>query len=461
MMHQMFVTDRSFYKKALAIAIPISLQSMITIGVNLLDTIMVGSLGEVALSATSLANQFINIYHICCMGIGMGASVLTARFWGMKDISSLKKTITIMLRMCIFLAIFVFMLPTIVCPEKLMAIYTLDENVIAQGILYYRWMIPCYLLQGLSLTCTIVLRSVGQVKIPLRSSIAAFFVNLFFNYVFIFGKLGAPAMGIEGAGLGTLMARLSEFLFICGFFFFMDQKIQYRLGDLLMKCSELIRTYIEISLPVFVSDTLLALGNSAVAMVMGRIGTSFVSANSITMVTQQLTTVLIQGICHAGCIMTGHTLGEGDVEKTQKQAWTFLGCGIVVGLVAAVLIKLLSEPIIQCYQITEETKILARQLMDAIAIIVVFQSMNSILTKGVLRGGGDTKFLMVADILFLWIISIPLGAFAGLVWHMNAFWIYTFLKLDQIIKAVWCVFRLKSRKWIKIITSEGEKQHAA
>lgn len=454
---KLFVRDTSFYKRALAIAIPISLQSCITIGVNLLDTIMVGSLGETVLSATSLANQFVGIYNICCMGIGMGASVLTARYWGMRDIKSLKKTITIMLRLCIFLALLGFVIPTLLIPEKLMAIYTEDTATILEGVRYYKWMVPCYLLQGLSLTCTIVLRSVGQVRLPLLSSIGAFFVNIFFNYVFIFGKLGAPAMGIEGAGFGTFMARLSEFVVICGFFFLRDKKIHYRIVDLGTKCSDLIGDYIRISIPVLVSDTLLALGTSAVAMVMGRIGTGFVSANSITMVTQQLTTVLIQGICHASCIMTGHTLGEGKIKETRQQAWTFLACGMLVGMVAAVIIKLISEPVIQCYNITEDTKQIARQLMDAIALIVVFQSMNSILTKGVLRGGGDTRFLMVADILFLWVVSIPLGALAGLYWHLNAFWIYIFLKIDQIIKAVWCIFRLKSGKWIKVISSKEEE----
>lgn len=449
--------DVEFYKKSLAIAIPVSLQSMITIGVNLLDTVMVGSLGENALSATALANQFVGIYTICCMGIGMGASVLTARYWGMQDLKSLKKTITIMLRFCIGLALLLFVLPTIIMPGKIMKMYTSDSLIIESGILYFKWMIPCYLLQGLSLTSTIVLRSVGQVKIPLFSSIGAFFVNLFFNYTFIFGKFGAPAMGVEGAGLGTLAARIAEFTVICGYFFFKDQKIVYRFRDLFMEVSSLLKEYIRISLPVFVSDTLLALGTSAVAMVMGRIGTEFVAANSITMVTQQLTTVLIQGICHASCIVTGHTLGEGNTEKAQNQAWTFLVCGMVVGAVAAVLIKCISEPVISCYNITEETKALARQLMDAIAIIVIFQSMNSILTKGVLRGGGDTKFLMIADILFLWVVSIPLGALAGLYWHMDAFWIYVYLKIDQIIKAVWCVFRLRSGKWIKKISNGSEE----
>lgn len=452
----MLVRDMTFYKRAAAIAVPISLQTMITIGVNMMDTIMVGTLGETALSATALANQFVNIYQICCMGIGMGASVLTARFWGMKDIGSLKKTITIMLRFCIGLAL-LFMLPTILAPAFLMRIYTTDGAVARQGVLYFRWMILCYLLQGMTMTCTIVLRSVGQVNLPLLSSVGAFFVNIFFNYIFIFGKLGAPRMEIEGAGAGTLIARLFEFALICGFFFLKDRRIGYRFGNLFLKCGSLLKDYISISLPVFVSDSLLALGNSAVAMVMGRIGTGFVSANSITVVTQQLSTVVIQGICHAGCIMTGHTLGEGDRERAQQQAWTFLVLGIAVGLLGGCLIRLVSEPVIGMYNISEETRQIARQLMDAIALIVVFQSMNSILTKGVLRGGGDTKFLMVADILFLWAASLPLGALAGLVWHLDAFWIYVLLKIDQIIKAVWCVFRLRSGKWIKMISSREEE----
>lgn len=224
-----------------------------------------------------------------------------------------------------------------------------------------------------------------------------------------------------------------------------------------MKCRDLLHDYITISLPVFVSDTLLALGNSAVAMVMGEIGKQFVSANSITVVTQQLSTVLIQGICHAGCIMTGHTLGEGDKEKAQEQAWTFFSLGVVIGAVAGGIILVISKPVIGMYNITEETRMIAQQLMNSIALIVVFQAVNSILTKGVLRGGGDTKFLMVADILFLWIVSVPFGALAGLVWHLNAFWIYFLLKVDQVIKAVWCVFRLKSGKWIKVISSQESK----
>ena len=412
------VTDRKFYAKAAGIALPIAAQSLITIGVNIMDTIMVGDLGEVALSATSLANQFINIFHICCMGLGMGASVLTARFWGMKDLVSLKKTITIMLRICIALAT-AFALVTAVAPGFVMSIYSPEAEIIEAGTKYFNWSVASYWLLGMSLTMTIVLRSVGQAWLPLLTSIIAFFVNIGANYIFIFGKFGAPEMGVAGALLG--------------------------------KCSDMLREYLRVSIPVLVSDTLLGLGNSAVAIVMGHIGSSFVSANAITTVTQQLSTVFISGISQSSCMVIGHTLGEGDVQRAKTEGNTFLMLGTAIGVLAGGFIMLISPLIISFYNITPETKAIAQELMLAIGLIVVFQSMNSILTKGVMRGGGDTKFLMVADILFLWIVSIPVGAIAGLVLHLPAFWIYVCLKLDQIIKAIWCIGRFRSNLWIKAV----------
>ena len=207
---------------------------------------------------------------------------------------------------------------------------------------------------------------------------------------------------------------------------------------------------------MLVSDSLLALGNNAVAMIMGRIGEAFVAANSVTTVVQQLSSVLTTGISNASGIITGHTMGEGDYEKAQKQGYTFLFLGFVIGCGAALVILLLRAPIINYYEVSAEAKAIAWDLMDAITMIIIFQSMNSILTKGVLRAGGDTKFLMAGDILFLWVASIPLGYLAGLVFHWSSFWIYTMLKIDQIIKCVWCYFRLRSGKWLKKIKKAGE-----
>ena len=449
-----YLGDKELYFKMAKIAIPISLQSLITVGINLMDTIMLSKMGDAQISASSLAGQFINLFMICCMGIGMGASVLTSRFWGMQDKHSLKKTVTIMLRFVVVFAS-IFTAITIISPEWIMRIYSDEAPIITHGITYLKWMIPTYICTGLSLTCTIVLRTVGQVKIPLYCSISAFFVNVFFNWVFIFGHLGAPRMEIGGAALGTLIARVFELIFICGYFFFIDKRIRYRLKDVFMKCRDLLGEYIRISIPVLISDGLLAFGNNTVAMIMGRIGETFVAANSVTTVVQQLSSVLTTGVCNASGIITGHTMGEGDIKKAQRQGYTFLFIGFIIGCFSALVIFLLRGPIINYYDISPDAKAIAWDLMNAIIIINIFQSMNSILTKGVLRAGGDTTFLMAGDILFLWVASIPLGYFAGLKWGLPSFWIYTFLKIDQIIKCVWCYFRLRSGKWLKKIKGQA------
>ena len=456
LLKKIFIPDKEFYKAVLVLALPIAMQSLITIGVNMLDTIMVGRLGETELSAVSLANQFISIYHILCMGIGMGASVLVSRYWGMRQsekseaMEALKKTICIMVRITVSLA-FLFALATMFIPDYIMGMYTDEADIIERGVVYFRYSIITYFFMGLAQVCTIVLRSVGQVRIPLFVSIGAFFVNLTANYGLIFGKLGMPRMGIAGAALGTLAARLFEAGVICGYLLFVEKKIGFRLKNLVMKTGDLVGEYVKICIPVLISDGILAIGNNTVAMVIGRLGKSFVAANAITSVTQQMSNVLIQGVCQAGAIITGQTLGEGNREKAQRQGDGFLGFGLGLGLISALFITIFSGPIIRSYHVSDQTALMAEQLMLAISLILVFQATNSIMTKGVLRGGGDTKMLMLADNVFLWVLSLPLGLLAGFVLGLNPFWIYICLKADQIAKAVWCVIRLQSGKWIKKI----------
>lgn len=449
------VKDKSFYKKVFTVATPIILQSLITMSVNLLDTIMLGQLGETAIAASSLGNQYVTLFQICCMGIGMGATVLCARYWGQKDLLSLKKTITIALRITITLAL-LFSLFNFFFPEVIMRLYTTDEGIIALGTEYLVWCTPTIFLMGVSLVSTQLVRSVGKGKIPLIASIVALFVNIGCNYIFIFGKLGAPELGVIGAALGTSIARLVEFCIIMGMFMFKDKLIGYRVKNLLMPCADLLNEYIRIAAPVIVSDGLLAFGNTAVAMIIGRLGESFVSANSITVITVTLSTVFIQGLSFSSNVITGYTLGEGRIDDAKKQGYTFLILGTIIGICAAGVIYLCSDLMISFYDITSETKLITKQLMNSICVIVMFQAIGSMMTKGVLRGGGDTKFLMLADILFLWIVSIPIGYLAALVWGFSPFWIYFCLKLDQVIKAIWCIFRLRSGKWIKKI--EGTVQ---
>ncbi len=451
---QIFVRDKKFYKTLAVFALPIAAQQMITVGVNMADNIMLGQLGENPMSGATLANNFITIFQIMCMGMGMGASVLMSRFYGMRENVSMKKVVNVMFRLEFVIAT-IFAAATALMPSLIMKLYSNDTEVIKAGVGYLLISIPCYYLNGYALTTSLLLRSVGKANVPLYSSICSFFINIFFNWVFIFGNCGAPAMGVNGAALGTLLARVVEFTITMGFLFFRDKVIQFRIPDLRMSVRDLLPEYISISIPVLVSDTLLGLGNSAIAVIMGHIGSGFVAANAITTVTMQLATVVIQGISQASCAITGITLGEGKVEKAKQQGITFAALGFIIGGAGCVLILLLKNLIIGAYKITPETRKLAGDLMVAVAFIIWFQAANSILTKGTLRGGGDTKFLMVFDIIFLWVCSIPLGAFAGLVWHWSGFWILMMLKIDQFLKCFVCLARLKSGKWIKKIVKES------
>lgn len=449
-MSRLFVKEKSFYKLILSIAVPVVLQNMITIGVNIMDTLMLGNYGEIQLSASSLANEFINIYHIMCMGMSMGAAVLTAQYYGAGNNPSLKKIVTIVLRMGLVIAA-AFTVVTLLFPEELMRLYTPDEAVIEKGVLYFRISAVTYVLLGVSLILTNILRTVHQVRFPLVLSIVTFFVNVFFNWVFIYGRLGAPEMQIEGAALGTVIARLVECGSLVTYFFVFDKRIGYRIKDLFMKCGDHVRVYITYAIPVMVSDTLLALGNSAVSIIMGHIGASFVAANSIISQTVRLSTVFNQGLSSASSVITGNTLGQGERDKAYHQGVTFLCLSILIGLAAAVIILLISPLLVESFNITQETKDIAYQLMASVSVMMVFQTVQGVLTKGVLRGGGDTRFLMLADILFLWLVSIPLGYLCGLVWHLSPFWIYAALKIDWVIKSVWCIFRLRSKKWIRVV----------
>lgn len=449
-MSRLFVKEKSFYKLILSIAVPVVLQNMITIGVNIMDTLMLGNYGEVQLSASSLANEFINIYHIMCMGMSMGAAVLTAQYYGAGNNPSLKKIVTIVLRMGLVIAA-AFTVVTLLFPEELMRLYTPDEAVIEKGVLYFRISAVTYVLLGVSLILTNILRTVHQVRFPLVLSIVTFFVNVFFNWVFIYGRLGAPEMQIEGAALGTVIARLVECGSLVTYFFVFDKRIGYRIKDLFMKCGDHVRVYITYAIPVMVSDTLLALGNSAVSIIMGHIGATFVAANSIISQTVRLSTVFNQGLSSASSVITGNTLGKGERDKAYHQGVTFLCLSILIGLAAAVVILLISPLLVESFNITQEAKDIAYQLMASVSVMMVFQTVQSVLTKGVLRGGGDTRFLMLADILFLWLASIPLGYLCGLVWHLSPFWIYAALKIDWVIKSVWCIFRLRSKKWIRVV----------
>lgn len=442
------VEGREFYERVLQIMIPVALQSAINMGVNMLDTMMLGSFGEIQLSASSLANQFYNIFYIANLGIIGGSSVLASQYWGAGEKENARTTFNMAIRMSILFSL-IFALITWFFPGGIMRLYSTEPEVIEQGIRYLRITTFVYLIHGTSLVAAQLMRSVGVVRLGLVVSIVSFVVNIGANYTFIFGKFGAPRMEIAGAALGTLIARTSEFAVTFLYIFLIDKKLRLRPGHLLKSPSgRFYGNFFRLGAPVLLSDFLLGFGGNMISVVLGHMGAVVVASNAVCQVVDRLATVVTQGIGNAAAVITGQTVGAKEYDKAMEQGETFYFLSVVVGCIAALCVYFLGPLTFKVYNLEPETLVMARQIMCAYAVIALFGAIQSVMTKGVLRGGGDTKFLMKADILFLWIVSVPLGALVGLVLHGPAWLTIICLRIDYIIKSIWCIGRLLSGKWI-------------
>ena len=401
----------------------------------------------------------INLFQIACMGVGGGASVLSAQFYGKGDYNNVKKTVAIMLRVILSVAV-VCMVISLFFPEELLRIYTADTAVIEKGAIYLRYSTASFVMMAITMTLTLILRSIHDVKIPLYASIGSFFVNIFFNWVFIFGHFGVPQMQIAGAAIGTVLARLFELIVIGGHFFFQEKQLRFRIRDLWMPVGDLLGTYCRYCIPVLCSDMLLGIGNSMVSVIIGHIGTSFVAANSIVAMIQRLCTVMTQGMGQATAVITGNNVGSGKLDKAYRESTTMIILTVLFSLGTSLILMIIGPFVVNAYNLSAETHDIAMQLLDAISFIIVFQALQSVLTKGILRGGGDTRFCMMIDATFLWLISIPLGWLTGVVLKLPAFVVYVCMKLDWIIKVFVCLFRFKSKKCFRIVSDSTEERNA-
>ena len=448
---ELFVKDRSFYRTLGGIAVPITLQSFISFGLNYVGMILLGRYGEITMSAASLSATFYSLFSTICNGLGGGAAVLVAQFWGKKDTDSIKDTMSILLKICVGLSL-MFTAVTLAVPDRILSLYTGDETVIKEGVPYLRIMAIGFLFNGLSLAATNVLRSIGKVKVPLYTSIAVFVINIFLSYTLIFGHFGAPELAIRGAAIATVTARVVECLAIFGYLVAVDRDVGFRLKDAARRNGEILKRYLKTGLPVLVSDALMVLGNNVLIMIIGHTGTEFTAANSIASVANNLIYMFAYGLCTSSGIMTGNTIGEGKKEKAYRQGVTFISLGVIIGIVGSVVLLLVSGPFLSLYDVGEETARYARQLLIILSSIYIFQLMEINFTKGILRGGGDTRFLIVGDSVFMWTVSIPLGCLAAFVWGSPIWLVFLLLKVDLILKTLLCFWRFLSKKWIHDVT---------
>lgn len=446
--------NRAFYKKTAVLLAPVVLQNLITTGVNFLDNLMIGGLGEASIAAVSFGNTFYSLFNFICMGLGSGAVVLSSQFWGRGEKEPMRNVAAIALRLGALLGA-VFSVLAIGFPRAVMRFYTNEPAVVTAGIPYLRAVGIIYFLVGVSSVCTYLLRSVGVVRIPMISSIGAFFLNLFFNWVFIFGKLGAPALGVVGAAIGTVIARVFEFCFIVGYFVWKDTRIAFRLKHLALRGGVLWGQYLKYAIPVLISDTLLGLSLSLTNTVLGHVGESVSAAAAITSSMIQIVTVLNTAVGTVSAIIIGNTIGEGDIPRAKREGNSYMILSFLFGLALIVPLLLLEGPYFSLYEISAETRAIAHGILMVNCCFLPFQTNAYASSKGVLRGGGDTRFIMVADSACIWLISLPLGALAAFLWGWPAVWIYICLRIQYPLKGIICFIRYASGKWIKEIRAEA------
>lgn len=434
------------------IAVPITLQSLITFAINMMDTVMVGQLGEIPLSAVSISGQIFFVTTILCFGISGGGAVLTSQYWGKNDKESVSKTLSLILKINIIMGIIVMLL-SIMIPGTLLRLYNNDARVIDEGISYLRTAALMYPLFCITTGIAIIFRTVSQIKISVIANCAAFVLNVFFNWVLIFGYLGMPKLGLRGAAIATVIARFVECIIMVSYLLFKDKKIKFKISQLFKFDKLIFKQYLKSGINILISDAILVAGLTSLTMILGRLGPEMIAANSICSIVIQLSTITISGIGNSGLVIIGNTIGEGNIEKAKKLSKKFLVISIITGIIAAVIISLTKHIAVDFYNVGQTTKEIAYKLMDGAAFIVIFQVPSVVLTKGILRGGGDTKFLLLADVIFLWILSIPLGMIAAFWLKLSPALIYICLKSDEIIKSIWCTFRMFGNKWIKDVTT--------
>lgn len=445
-----FDFSSAFFRSTLTLMAPIILQQLITRGVNFLDNIMIGGLGEHVISAASFANSYYSIFQFICMGLGSGAIVLSSQFWGQKDRKALKESSAIAMQVTLAISA-VFSLASLLFPGFILGLYTNQPAVVEAGITYMRLLGITFCLSGLSSTATYMLRSTGQVNIPLIGSGGAFFINIFFNWVFIFGKLGAPRLGLTGAAIGTILARLFEFVVVFGYFAVKDQNLNFRMADFLSTGSKLWKQYIHFAVPVLISDTLLGVSLSVVSGITGHVSAEMSAASAMVTSVVQLLTVVNIGMAGASAIVVGNSIGKEQIREAKNQGNTYIILSIIAGLILIPILILMEAPYNALYAVSEETLVIAHKMFFCNCLTIPLQTMAYVISKGILRGGGDTRFLLIADSSMVWLVSIPLGYLAAMVWHLDPFWIYFLLRVEFPLKGLICLCRYLTGKWITVI----------
>lgn len=445
--------ETDFYPQIAKLVVPIVLQNLLSAAVNSADVVMLNFVGQSAISAVSLATQYANILFMVFYGLGTGATMLCAQYYGKGDQRAINVVEGITLRISISVSA-LFALAALTIPHWMMRLFTPDPKLISLGSSYLRILSIAYLCWGLTEVYLAVLRSVGRVSVSTALNAFAFVANILLNAVFIFGLFGSPKLGVAGVALGTSLSRLME-LGLCFVVSAKSKDVKLKFSFLFLRNKMLFQDFIRMALPALLNDVVWGLASSMYSAIFGNyLGSDAVAANSFTAVIRNFSTILCFGVANAGGILLGQEFGKNQLEKAESHAKKLVWLTVATGLIGGVIVLCAMPIALNFADLTETGLNYLKTMLFINSYYVMGAAVNTTLIAGVFRAGGDSKFGLICDFIDMWIYALPLGFFAAAVLKLPAMWVYFLLCTDEFVKWPFVIHRYRSRKWIKNITRD-------
>lgn len=441
--------NKDFFKVMMSIALPITLQNLIASSVNMLDTLMITSLGNESLAAVGLANQVFFFYSVTIFGVATGSSIFIAQFWGKKDTENIGKIMGISLAIVTLLGI-LFTLAALIVPEYIMKIFSNDSEVIRLGVDYLKIVSLSYIITGISFSYAVASRSIGQAKMPMVASMVSFTTNAVFNYLLIFGKLGLPQLGVKGAAYATVLARILEIaLILYSIYSNKNNPLAQNIKAMTNWSKDFIKKYFKTAYPVILNEAFWSLGTVLYSLAYAKIGTEAAAAVQILSTVQNIFMVMTRGLANACTVMVGNKIGAEEENEAIEYANSFMILSVTLGLILGILLFISTDAILLFFRnITPGLHESSKKLLIVAAFFFFVKSFNGTLIVGVLRGGGDTKFSMVLEMGAVWLVGVPLAFLGALVFKLPVYYVSILVNMEEVVKAVIGIPRIISKKWV-------------
>ncbi len=448
---------KAFLMLALSLALPIMLQNLISTLVNSADTLMLGYVSQSAMSASSLANGFVFVLFCVYFGISTGTSVLCGQYYGKDDKETIERVMGLAFRITILISLLFFAI-CFFAPETIMRLFSDSKETIEAGKNYLRVVSFSFVFMGISQVYVSALRSVGKVIFPSLLYILSLVVNVVFNALFIFGFCGFPKLGVVGVALGTVIARVFEVI-LCIIHSVFISSVKFRVKYLFSKTGVLLGDFVKISVPSLLNDLIWGLAASAFSAILGHLGDDVVAANSVAVMVVDIGAIASRGFANATTIIVSQNLGENKMEATKVYSGRMLRITTYVALLGCAVMMILRKPVMAFYsdKLTETAVRYLGIMMIMTTWRLVGEGVNTCMVCGCFRGGGDSKFGMKMDLVYMWLVAVPLMFIAAFVLKLPAMWVYLVMTLDEYYKMPTIVMHYKKMKWMKNITREKDE----